>query len=140
MDIYTKRVIELASFTPFSERLQNPSITLTKRTPVCGSSITVDMRVSDGKISNFGQKVNACALGQASATIVTQNIIGKTDTEMRTLHNTVKKMLTSEGPIPSMPFQDFEALTPARAYKNRHASILLILDTIIEGFDRLNLS
>ena len=140
MDIYTKKVIELASDIPFSERLQKPSITHTKRTPVCGSSITVDMIVSDGKVSKFGQKVNACALGQASATIVARNIVGATYREIQLLRNTVNEMLVSDGPIPSTPFQDFEALTPARDYRNRHASILLILDTILEGFDRLKLS
>ena len=140
MDIYTKKVIELASGIPFSERLQQPSITHTKRTPVCGSSITVDMTISNNKIIRFGQKVNACALGQASATIVTRNIIGATYGEVQLLRNTVQEMLISNGPIPNMPFEDFEALTPARDYKNRHPSILLILDTIIEGFDKLNLS
>ena len=140
MDIYTKKVIELASNIPFSERLQTPSITHTKRTPICGSSITVDMKVSDGRISKFGQKVNACALGQASATIVTRNIIGATHGEVQLLRNTVTEMLTSDGPIPNIPFEDFEALTPAREYKNRHASILLIFNVILEGFDRLDLS
>ena len=140
MDIYTKKVIELASVIPFSERLYNPSISVTKRTPVCGSKITIDMTVSGGKVSRFGQQVNACALGQASATIVTRNVIGTTHSEMQTLHTTVKEMLNSDGPIPDRPFQDFEALTPARNYKNRHASILLILDSILEGFHKLNLS
>ena len=137
MDIYTNRVIELASLTPFSERLQNPSITITKRTPICGSSITIDMTVFNGKIFKFGQKINACALGQASATIVTQNVIGITYSEMINLQKAVTRMLTADGPVPGTPFQDFEALTPARDYKNRHPSILLILDTILEGFRRL---
>tara|TARA_B100000575_G_C22839937_1_gene492400 strand:- start:52 stop:489 length:438 start_codon:yes stop_codon:yes gene_type:complete len=134
MDMYTKKVIHLASNIPHSRRLTNPSVTITKRTPICGSSITIDMLITDGKIVEFGQKINACALGQASASIVTSNIIGTTKSDVEKLLHSVSEMLTANGNIPKKPYQEFEALIPAKKYKNRHASIMLILTTIVEAF------
>ena len=135
MDLYTKKIIELASTIPFSRRLKNPQVTVTRRTPICGSSITVDMNISAGKILEFGQKINACALGQASTSIVTKEIIGRDRAEIEKLLTSVKEMLTSNGPTPHAPFSDYEALSPAKNYKNRHASIMLILYTIIDAFE-----
>ncbi len=136
MDIYTKKILELASETPFSERLINPDVTITRRTPVCGSSITIDMILSNGKITQFGQKINACALGQASSAIVTKEILGRTKGDVEELSKAVQKMLSANGPPPRIPYKDYEALSPAKNYKNRHASIMLILDTIIAGFEK----
>ncbi len=138
MDLYTKKIVELAAKIPFSERLLNPDVSTTKRTPICGSRITIDMNISNGKISKFGQKINACALGQASATIVTRKIIGRSRAEVKELLIAVEKMLTSNGPIPKSPFSDYKALSPAKDYKNRHPSIMLILHTIIDGFDKFD--
>ncbi len=136
MDLYTKKIVELAAKIPFSERLLNPDVSSTKRTPICGSRITIDMNISNGKISKFGQKINACALGQASTTIVTRKIIGRSKVEIEELLVAVENMLTSNGPIPKSPFSDYKALSPAKDYKNRHASIMLILHTIIDGFEK----
>ena len=133
MDIYTKKVIDLASGIPFSERLQQPSITHTKRTPVWFKYYYRHDYFEQQNHQIWPKSQCLC-----SRTSVRNYCHSKYNWgniwEVQLLRNTVKQeMLISNGPIPTMPFEDFEALTPARDYKNRHPSILLILDTIIEG-------
>jgi NifU-like protein involved in Fe-S cluster formation len=94
----------------------------------------VDLTLKDGKITAFGQDVKACALGQASAAIVGQNIIGRTQAEMQHGRDQLFAMLKSEGPTPEAPFDGFEVLGPASEYKNRHASILLVFDATLDAF------
>ena len=137
MDLYTKKIIELAAKIPFSERLLNPDVSTTKRTPICSSRITIDITLSTGKISKFGQKINACALGQASTTIVTRKIIGRSKVEIEELLVAVENMLTTNGPIPKSPFSDYKALSPAKDYKNRHASILLPFEATLAAFQKI---
>ena len=132
--LYSGRILELAADIPLTERLVAPQASVKKRSPLCGSTVTVDV-VSDGeKITEFGQDVKACALGQAAASVVAAHIIGRTRAEVETARDQLKDMLKNNGPAPQAPFDALEVLMPARDFKNRHASILLALDATVEAF------
>ena len=132
--LYSSRILALAADIPFLERLENPDASAKKRAPLCGSTVTVDLNSASGRIVEFGQDVKACALGQASASVVGQNIIGRTLAEVETARDELKAMLTDGQPAPKAPFADLEVLIPAREFKNRHASILLCLEASLEAF------
>ena len=131
--LYSKRILGLAADIPHVGRLQAPMASVRKRSPVCGSTVTVDLNVAEGRISDFAQDVKACALGQASAAVLGAQAIGRTRDEIETAREQLKAMLKSDGPVPDAPFEGYEALTPAREHKHRHASILLALDAAAEA-------
>lgn len=136
--LYSARILELASSIPFAERLSAPDITVTRRSPQCGSTITVDLRVTNGEVSAFGQDVKACALGQAAAALVGANIHGRTLVELETAREGLRAMLADNAAPPTLPFDGFEVLTPAREFKNRHASILLAFDATVDAMTALS--
>ena len=131
--LYSGRILELASDIPMTKRLDSPDATVKKRSPLCGSTVTVDVALAHGRISEFGQDVKACALGQASASILARHVIGRTRAEIETARDQLRAMLTENGPVPDAPFADYEVLEPARDFRNRHASILLALDATAEA-------
>ena len=104
-----------------------------RRSPLCGSKVTVDVIILDGRIIDFSQEVKACALGQAAASIAGHQIIGRTLAEVEIARDQLAAMLKGTGSIPSAPFNGFEVLTPAIDYKNRHASILLALQATADA-------
>ena len=131
--LYSARILALAADIPHLERLQSPQATVKKRSPLCGSTVTVDLTMRDGRVSEFGQDVKACALGQAAASVVGSAIIGATPAQVETARDQLKAMLKDNGPAPDAPFDGLQVLIPARDYKNRHASILLALDAAVEA-------
>ncbi|WP_431299993.1 iron-sulfur cluster assembly scaffold protein [Tabrizicola sp. BL-A-41-H6] len=133
IQLYSGRILELAANIPHLGRLAAPDGTARKRSPLCGSTVTVDVTVEDGRVTGFAQDVKACALGQASAAILGQVVIGRTLTELTAARDALKAMLKDAGPIPAAPFSGYEVLLPARDYKNRHASILLALDAVCDA-------
>ena len=133
--LYSQRILALAAGIPHAERLAHPQVTARKRSPLCGSTVTVDLCVEDGRISAFGQDVKACALGQAAASILGSNAIGRTREEIAAALDQLHAMLKSGGPVPAPPFEDYEVLLPARDYKNRHASIMLALEATLTAMD-----
>ncbi|MEP2715387.1 iron-sulfur cluster assembly scaffold protein [Pseudophaeobacter sp.] len=132
--LYSARILALAADIPHLDRLDSPDATAKKRAPLCGSTVTVDLTLENGRITGFGQDVKACALGQASASVVGQNIIGRNLKEVETARDQLKDMLISDQPAPKAPFSGLEVLIPAREFKNRHASILLCLEACLEAF------
>jgi NifU-like protein involved in Fe-S cluster formation len=131
--LYSARILALAADIPHHGRLPAPQATARRRSPLCGSTVTVDVVVKDGRIAEFAQDVKACALGQASASVLGQAVIGRTLPELQAARDSLKAMLKDAGPVPEAPFQGFETLLPAREYKNRHASILLALEAVCEA-------
>ena len=131
--LYSSRILALAADIPHLERLEAPDATVKRRSPLCGSTVTVDVAVEDGRITGFGQDVKACALGQASAAIVGANVVGRSLAEVETARDQLKAMLTQDGPVPDAPFDGLEVLQPAREFKNRHASIMLALEATLEA-------
>jgi len=131
--LYSGRILELAADIPLTDRLESPPASVKKRSPLCGSTVTVDLSVENGVITEFGQDVKACALGQASASVIARQIIGRTEGEVKAARDQLRAMLTANGPVPDAPFDGLEVLLPARDFKNRHASILLALDATVEA-------
>ena len=133
--LYSGQILQLAAAIPHTDRLENPDASVKKRSPLCGSTVTVDIKIEDGRIANFGQDVKACALGQAAASVVGAHVIGQSRDEIEAARNALKTMLKEDGPTPPAPFDGLEVLRPARDYKNRHASIMLALDATAEAFE-----
>lgn len=131
--LYSARILALATDIGLTERLETPDGSAKKRAPLCGSTVTVDVKLSDGKIMGYGQDVKACALGQAAASILAKNVLGASISEIETTREALLNMLKNDGAAPTGRFGEFEVLTPARDYKNRHASILLSLDATLEA-------
>lgn len=133
--LYSGRILELASDIPNTARLADPDATVKKRSPLCGSTVTVDLSLRDGRVSEYGQDVKACALGQAAASVVGRAIVGCSPDQVRAARDSLHAMLKSDGPTPDAPFDALEVLRPAASYKNRHASILLALEATLAAFD-----
>ena len=131
--LYSGRILALAADIPLTERLTSPDATVKKRSPLCGSTVTVDVELTDGRVSGFGQDVKACALGQAAASVVGSAIIGRSLGEVEHAQNQLRDMLKSNAPVPDAPFDGLSVLEPARDFKNRHASIMLALDATAEA-------
>lgn len=134
--LYSSRILALTTQMPRTERLTEPTATAKKRAPLCGSNVTVDIQVENGVITDYGQDVKACALGQAAASVIGANIIGLTEAQVQKGRDELYAMLKEAAPAPSAPFEGLEVLEPARDYKNRHASILLAFDATLDAFSQ----
>ena len=133
--LYSGKILALAADIPHAERLGTAQASVKKRSPLCGSMVTVDLNLKDGVISAFGQDVKACALGQASASVVGGAILGTTPEQLLSARDQLRALLNGNGVVPDSPFQGFEVFLPASAYKNRHASILLSIEAACEAID-----
>lgn len=131
--LYSARILALAADIPHLGRLDAPDATVTRRSPLCGSSVTVDVKVAEGRLADLGQDVKACALGQAAAAITGAAAQGATLAQVQRGRDQLKAMLKGKGDVPEAPFDGFEVLTPAVEYKNRHASILLSIEALAEA-------
>ncbi|WP_226781059.1 iron-sulfur cluster assembly scaffold protein [Oceaniglobus trochenteri] len=131
--LYSGRILELAANMPHTAPLADPEASARKRSPLCGSTVSVQLCTEDGRISAFSQDVKACALGQAAASVVGSQIIGRSLAEVEQARDQLKAMLKSGGPAPDAPFDGLSVLEPAKDYKNRHASIMLALEATLEA-------
>ena len=131
--LYSGRILALAADIPHLGRLDAPDASVTRRSPLCGSSVTVDVKVTAGRLSALGQDVKACALGKAAAAITGSAAEGATLQQVQLGRDQLKAMLKGNGGVPDAPFDGFEVLTPAVEYKNRHASILLAIEALAEA-------
>lgn len=136
-DLYSRRILKLAADVQRTERLESPQATVTKTSPLCGSRVTVDVVMEGDVVSDFAHEVKACALGQTSCSVMAMNVVGSTETELRELAATMRKMLKEEGKPPSGKWQDLEVLEPVRDYKSRHASVMLTFDAVLAAIDEI---
>jgi len=134
--LYSQRILALAADIPHRERLLAPQATAKRRSPLCGSTVTVDLQLEDGRVTAFGQDVKACALGQASASILGRHVVGATRGDIAQARAELEAMLKTSGAAPQPPFEALEVLLPARDYRNRHASILLAWDATLAALDQ----
>jgi NifU-like protein involved in Fe-S cluster formation len=139
-DVYSGKILELAANIPHLGRLSAPQASASAHSRLCGSSVTADLSLSEGKVAEFAQDVKACALGQAACASMGRHIIGSTPEELRDLRETMRKMLKEQGPPPAGKFADAGVLEAARDYKARHASILLIFDAVVKALDQIEVS
>jgi NifU-like protein involved in Fe-S cluster formation len=131
--LYSGRILALAADIPHLGHLAAPQAKVRRRSPLCGSTVTVELVVQDGRIAEFAQDVKACALGQAAAAVTGQVILGRTRAEVDRARDELTAMLKTQGPVPSAPFDGLEVLLPARDFRNRHASILLSLEATADA-------
>jgi NifU-like protein involved in Fe-S cluster formation len=129
-EIYNQRILELSANIPRTERLPDADATATAHSKLCGSTITVDLKLSGDRVSAFGQTVKACLLGQAAASIMAQNIVGSDASELRAVGAAMRTMLKANGPPPAGRWADLAVLEPVRDFKARHASTLLVFDAV----------
>lgn len=133
--LYSGRILALAADIPHLGRLDAPDATVKRRSPLCGSAVTVDVQMHDGKLSALGQDVKACALGQAAAAVAGGAALGAPLDVITKGRDQLRAMLKENGPVPDAPFDGFDVLAPAVDYKNRHASIMLSMEAIAEAME-----
>ncbi len=136
-NVYNRRILELAGDIPRLGRLPHPDASAKAHSKLCGSTILVDLTLANEKVTDFAQEVKACALGQASASIMARNIIGSTPQELRDLRDRMRRMLKEEGPPPEGKWADAAVLEPVRNYKARHASTLLVFDAVVDALNQI---
>jgi len=136
-DVYNKRILRLAADIPRTGRLERPDATATAISRLCGSKVTVDLCMKNGAVSDFSHDVRACALGQASSSIMARHIVGSTADELRQVGAQMRAMLAEDGPAPSGKWADFEVLEPVRDFKSRHASTLLTFDAVEDALAQI---
>jgi NifU-like protein involved in Fe-S cluster formation len=136
-DIYNKRILELAANIPRLGRLPAPQATAIAHSKLCGSKVIVDLVMTDGTITDFAHEVKACALGQASSSVLARHIIGATGNEMRALRETMRAMLKENGAPPAGKWADAAVLEPVRDFKARHASTLLTFDAVVDAIAQI---
>ena len=136
-DIYNKKIIELAGNIPRLGRLADPDASATAHSKLCGSTVKVDLKMQDGVVSDFAHDVKACALGQASSSIMASHVIGSNATELRELRETVRRMLKENGMPPDGKWADIAMLEPVREYKARHASTMLTFDAVVDAIGQI---
>ena len=137
-DIYNKRIIELAGNIPRLGRLPSPDATATAHSKLCGSTVKVDLKMEGPIVTDFAHDVKACALGQASSSIMAAHVVGSTARELRELRETVRRMLKENGKPPEGgKWADIALLEPVRGYKARHASTLLTFDAVVDAIGQI---
>lgn len=136
-DVYNKRIIELAGNIPRIGRLEHPDASATAHSKLCGSTVTVDLKMDGDTVTDFAHIVKACALGQASSSIMASHVVGSTASELKALRETVRKMLKENGAPPDGKWADIAMLEPVRDYKARHASTLLTFDAVVDAIGQI---
>lgn len=130
-DVYNRRILSLAANIPRIGRLDQADGTAEAHARLCGSHVTVDVRVEDGRIVDFAHDVKACALGQASASLMATHVLGADVAELENLRAAMWAMLAEDAPPPEGKWADCAVLEPIRAYRNRHASTMLTFDATL---------
>ena len=139
-EMYNRRILELAGNIPGIGRLNAPDASVTAHSKLCGSTVTVDIAMKGDVITDFAHDVQACALGQASSSIMARNIVGSTAAELRDIREIARKMLKENGAPPTGKWEDLRVLEPVREYKARHASTLLTFDAVVEAIGKVEAS
>ncbi|MGL5446905.1 MAG: iron-sulfur cluster assembly scaffold protein [Rhabdaerophilum sp.] len=136
-EMYNRRILELAADIPRQGRLAMPDATSTAHSKLCGSTVTVDLSMQGDVVSDFAAEVKACALGQASSSIMARNVVGSTASELREIRDVVRRMLKENGAPPTGKWEDLRVLEPVRDYKARHASTLLTFDAVVDAISQI---
>src|SRR5258707_6027358 len=137
-EVYNRRILELAGGIPRLGRLEKPDATATAHSKLCGPTVTVDVKMDGDTVTDFAHDVKACALGQASSSIMARNVVGAKAGELRDLRENVRRMLKENGAPPATgKWADIAVLEPVRDYKARHASTMLTFDAVVSAIDQI---
>src|SRR3977135_2460226 len=136
-DIYNKRIIELAGNIPRLGRLPDPHASATAHSKLCGSTVKIDLKMDGPVVTDFAHDVKACALGQASSSIMARHVVGSTASGLRDLRETARKTLKENGRPPDGKWADIALLEPVRDYKARHASTMLTFEAVVNAIGRI---
>ncbi len=132
-ELYSTNILRLAANMPRAGRLSAPDGSAEKVAKLCGSRITVDVVLKDGRVADFAQEVKACALGQAAAAVLGAHVVGATPQEIEMARDAFRAMLKQGGPPPEGRFSDLSMLEPVKDYPPRHASTLLAFEATVEA-------
>lgn len=136
-DIYNRRILELAADIPRIGRLAAPDATATAHSRLCGSTVTIDLAYDGETVTDFAHEVRACALGQASSSVMARHVVGRSAEELRAVRDTMRRMLRENGAPPDGVWADLATLEPVRDYKARHASTMLTFDAVIDAIEQI---
>lgn len=136
-DIYNTKILGFAGNIGRLGRLENPDATATAHSKLCGSTVTIDLQMKDGVVTDFAHVVKACALGQASSSIMAEHVVGATADELRAVRESMLRMLKENGSPPEGRFADLKYLEPVRDYKARHASTMLTFDAVVDAISQI---
>ena len=136
-DIYNAKILGFAGNIARIGRLDHPDATAMAHSKLCGSTVTIDLDMEEGVVTNFAHDVKACALGQASSSIMAANVVGATADELRAVRETMRRMLKENGAPPEGRFADLKYLEPVRDYKARHASTMLTFDAVVQAIGQI---
>ena len=136
-EIYNRKILGYAADIPRLGRLPRPDATALAHSKLCGSKVTVDLAMKDGVVTDFAHDVKACALGQASSSIMARHVVGSKADELKVLRAAMYKMLKEEGAPPEGKWAELEALLPVRDFKARHASTLLTFDAVVDAINQI---
>jgi NifU-like protein involved in Fe-S cluster formation len=136
-DIYSQSILELAAAMPRTARLAAPQATARAHSKLCGSTVTVDLAMEGDMVTDYGQSVKACLLGQSAASVMGREIVGSTSVELRAVGSAMRRMLKEDGPPPHGKWGDLAVLEPVRDYKARHASTLLVFDAVEDAISQI---
>ena len=136
-DVYNAKILGFAGNIGRIGRLPKPDASATAHSKLCGSTVTVDVAVKDGVVTDFAHDVKACALGQASSAIMAEHVVGASTEELRAVRETMRKMLKENGAPPEGRFADLKYLEPVRDYKARHASTMLTFDAVVDAIGQI---
>lgn len=132
-ELYNEKILGYAANIPRLGRLDCADGSSTQRSRLCGSQVTVDVRMADGRVADFGHEVKACALGQASSALMASHAVGATVEELQRVRDAMAAMLKDGGPPPTGRFEEMKYLEPVREHKSRHASVMLTFEATLEA-------
>jgi NifU-like protein involved in Fe-S cluster formation len=136
-DVYNAKILGFAGNIGRIGRLDNPDATATAHSKLCGSTVTIDLKMEGDVVIDFAHDVKACALGQASSAIMAEQVVGATSAELRAVREAMLKMLKENGAPPQGRFADLKYLEPVRDYKARHTSTMLTFDAVVDAIGQI---
>lgn len=139
-DIYNSKILEFAGNIPRTGTLADANASAQAHSKLCGSRVKVYLKMDGDVVTDFAHEVKACALGQASSSIMARHVLGAHADEIRQAREDMLAMLKADGDGPSGRFEDMRFLKPVKDYKARHASTMLTFDAVVDAIGQIEAS
>lgn len=136
-DIYNSKILEFAGNISLIGSLADPDASAQAHSKLCGSKVRIWLKMDGDTVSEFAHDIKACALGQASSSIMARHVVGATSAELRKAREDMLAMLKADGEGPEGRFEDMRYLRPVRDYKARHASTMLTFDAVVDAIGQI---